>query len=111
MFEKRIYSGLILEQLDYSLLISERIHTYTRSFTTRNNTYKLTRYVSSSRGSLTARPVTALPLIARFLACWSDGEVELVDSIVTRAPGFARAFVGPFLDTGIRCALLALGDR
>ena len=57
--------------------------TDTCSLTTRNNTYKLTRCVSSSRGSLTARPVTALPLIARFLACWSDGEVELVDSTVT----------------------------
>ena len=73
--------------------------------------YKLTRCVSSSRGSLTGRPVTALPFIARFLACWSDGEVELVDSTVTWTAGFLRGFVGPFSETRIRCVLLALGDR
>lgn len=74
---------------------------------------QLTRNVSSSFASLTERPFTAFPFMARFLTCSSVGDVELVESTVTCTDGWGRTLVaGPFLDTaGARANRLALGDR
>ena len=72
---------------------------------------QLTRNVSSSFVSLTERPFTALPFMARFLTCSSVGDVELVESTVTCTDGRVLV-VGPLLDTaGARAIRLALGDR